>query len=55
MEKLRELILLVREAISAVDPYVSTIKGDRLKCPCCGGLLRYIAFLKPRPAWGPSG
>ncbi len=55
MEKLRELILLVREAISAVDPHVPTIKGDRLKCPCCGGLLRYIAFLKPRPAWGPSG
>jgi hypothetical protein len=52
MYELISLIHVVVKQISASIPRIS-IKRE-LKCACCGNPLRYIAFLKPAPRWGPT-
>ena len=55
IEKIRELICLIHDVIRDLLPKVPEYKKERIKCNRCGNLLRFIAFLKPIPGWGPSG
>jgi hypothetical protein len=55
IERLRELISLIHKVISDIATQIPEIKRHIIKCPCCGNPLRYLAFLKPPPRWGPSG
>jgi hypothetical protein len=55
IERLRELISLIHDVFKELS--VSIPKGIKrtLTCAHCGNPLRYLAFLKPLPRWGPSG
>ena len=55
IEKLRELISLIHTVITNISTQIPEIKKHKIKCPCCGNPLRYIAFLRPASRWGPSG
>jgi hypothetical protein len=55
IDKLREIISSIHKIISHIVPQIPEIKKHIIKCPCCGNPLRFIAFLKPAPRWGPSG
>jgi len=55
IEKLRELISLIHKVISDIAPQIPDIIKHKLKCPCCGNPLRFIAFLRPLSRWGPAG
>ena len=55
IEKLRELISLIHDVIGDLLPEIPERKKQAITCACCGHALRFIAFLKPLPRWGPSG
>ncbi len=55
IEQLRELISLIHDVIRDLLPVIPEHKKQKIKCACCGNPLRFIAFLKPIPRWGPSG
>jgi hypothetical protein len=55
IEQLRELISLINDAIRKLLPDIPEHKKNRIKCTCCGHALKFIAFVKPIPRWGPSG
>ena len=55
IEKLRELISLIHTVITDSVAQIPVIKKHVIKCPCCGNPLRFIAFVKYIPRWGPSG
>lgn len=55
IEKLRELISLTHNVIADISTPIPKFVKHVIKCACCGNPLRYIAFLKPAPRWGPSG
>jgi hypothetical protein len=55
IKKLRELISLVHNVIADISTTIPKLVKHKIKCACCGNPLRYIAFLKPAPRWGPSG
>ena len=55
IEKLRELISLIHNVIADISLSIPELVKHKIKCACCGNPLRYIAFLKPAPRWGPSG
>lgn len=55
IEKLRELISLIHTVIKNISTTIPKLIKRKIKCPCCGNPLRYIAFLKPAPRWGPAG
>lgn len=53
--KLRELISLIHDVVTTFLPETPEHKEKGIKCACCGSPLKFIAFLKPLPGWGPSG
>ena len=55
IEQLRELISLIHDVIRDLLPEIPKYKNKEIKCSCCGNPLRFFAFLKPVPGWGPSG
>jgi hypothetical protein len=55
IEMIRELIALIQDVIADLFPEIPQYKEHQIKCTCCGKALRFIAFLKPLPRWGPSG
>jgi hypothetical protein len=55
IEKIRELISLIHDAIRDLLPEIPEYKKKGITCTCCGNPLTFIAFLKPLPRWGPSG
>ena len=55
IERLRELISLIHNVIKDISTPIPELIKHVIKCACCGNPLRYIAFLKPAPRWGPSG
>jgi hypothetical protein len=55
IETLRELISLIHNVIVDISTPIPKLVKHKIKCACCGNPLRYIAFLKPAPRWGPSG
>jgi len=55
VEKLRELISLIRDVIIDMSAHIPEIKNHTITCPWCGNPLRCIAFVKYIPRWGPSG
>ena len=55
IEKLRELISLIHDVIRDLLHEIPEYKNREIKCTCCGSPLKFIAFLKPLPRWGPSG
>jgi len=55
IEKIRELISLIHDVIRDLLPEMPQYKKQQIKCNCCGNPLKFIAFLKPIPRWGPSG
>jgi hypothetical protein len=55
IERLRELISLIHDAVKELSVSIPKIIKRKLKCAHCGNPLRYLAFLKPPPRWGPSG
>jgi len=55
IEKIRELISLIHDVIRDLLPEIPERKKQAITCACCGHALKFIAFLKPLPRWGPSG
>jgi len=55
IERLRELISLIYNAITDISTSISKPVKHIIKCVCCGNPMRYISFLKPAPRWGPEG
>jgi hypothetical protein len=55
IEQLRELISLVHDVVRDLLPKIPEHKKKGIKCTCCGNPLKFIAFLKLIPRWGPSG
>ena len=55
IEQIRELISLIHDVIRDLLPDIPEYKKKGIQCACCGNPLRFIAFLKPMPRWGPSG
>jgi hypothetical protein len=55
IEKLRELISLIHNVIADIASPIPELIMHKITCACCGNPLKYIAFLKPAPRWGPSG
>ena len=55
IEQLRELISLIHDIIRDLLPEIPQYKNHEMKCTCCGNPLKFIAFLKHVPRWGPSG
>ena len=55
IDYLLELISLIRHDIHDLLTVAPEYKNQGLRCTCCGTLLRFIAFLKHVPRWGPSG
>ena len=55
IEKIRELISFIHDVIRDLLPEIPEHKTQGIKCTCCGHALRFIAFIKPIPRWGPSG
>jgi hypothetical protein len=55
IEKIRELISLIHDVIHDLLPVIPEYKKKEFKCTCCGKPLRFVAFLKHIPRWGPSG
>lgn len=55
IERLRELISLTYNIITDISTSIPKQIKHIIKCACCGNPLRYLAFLKPAPRWGPSG
>ncbi|MFW6104028.1 MAG: IS91 family transposase [Bacteroidota bacterium] len=55
VDRLRELISLIYKVIKEFSASIPKIIKPKLKCACCGNPLRYVAFLKPAPRWGPAG
>ena len=55
IERLRELITLIYNVIKDISTSIAKPVNHIIKCACCGNPLRYIAFLKPPPRWGPGG
>ena len=55
IENLRELISLIHDVIHDLLPAIPRFKQPEFKCTCCGKPLRFVAFLKVKPGWGPSG
>ena len=55
IEYLLELISLIHDVIRDLLPAIPQYKKQEFKCPCCGNPLRFIAFIKHIPGWGPSG
>jgi hypothetical protein len=55
IEKLRELISLIHDVVKELSVSIPKSIKRTLKCAHCGNSLRYLAFLKPPPRWGPSG
>jgi hypothetical protein len=55
IEQLRELILLIHDAVRNLLPKTPEYKKKGIKCTCCGHELKFMAFLKPAPRWGPPG
>ena len=55
IEMIRELIALIQDVIADLLPHIPQYKKPTIKCSCCGQALKFIAFLKPLPRWGPSG
>ena len=55
IEQLRELISLIHDVIRELLPDILESKNKDIICTCCGNPLRFLAFLKPVPRWGPSG
>jgi len=53
--RLRELISLVYDVVKELSVSLPQSIKRTLKCAHCGNPLRYRAFLKPPPSWGPSG
>ena len=55
IEKLRELISFIHDVSTDLLSVIPEYTKHALKCPCCGNPLRFIAFFKYIPRWGPSG
>jgi hypothetical protein len=55
IEQLRELISLIHDVIHTLLPVIPEHKNHEIKCTYCGSPLKFIAFLKHIPRWGPSG
>lgn len=55
IEKIRELISLIHDIVCDLLPKKPEYKKKGIECTCCGHALRFIAFIKPVPRWGPSG
>jgi hypothetical protein len=55
IDRLRELISLIHDVVKELSVSIPKIIKRKLKCAHCGNPLRYLAFLKPPPRWGPSG
>jgi len=53
--KIHELICPPYDVIRDLLPEMPEYKKERIKCNCCGNLLRFIVFLEPLPGWWPSG
>ena len=55
IDRLHEIISLIHVVVKQISASIPKISIKReLKCACCGNPLRYIAFLKPAPRWGPA-
>jgi hypothetical protein len=55
VEKLREIISLVYDAVKDLATSMPEIKKRIIKCVSCGKPMRFIAFKKPVSRWGPAG
>jgi hypothetical protein len=55
IERLREIISSIHNVIKDISTPIPKPIKHKIKCACCGNPLRFIAFLKPAPRWGPSG
>ena len=55
IEKIRELVSLIHDVIRELLPEIPAYKKKGMICACCGQALKFVAFLKPAPRWGPSG
>ena len=55
IEQLRELISLIHDVLRDLLPQTPEYKKKGITCTCCGHELKFMAFLKPIPRWGPSG
>ena len=55
IDQIRDLISLIHDVIRDLLPEIPEHKKQEIKCPCCGQPLKFIAFLKTLPRWGPSG
>jgi hypothetical protein len=54
IEKLRDLISIVHDAVTQIIAKMPEIKKHVLICPCCRKPLRFAAFLRPVSRLGPS-
>jgi len=55
IDRLRVLISLIHDVVKELSVSLPKSIQRTLKCAHCGNPLRYLAFLKPPPRWGPSG
>jgi len=55
IDRLRALISLIHDVVKELSVSLPKSIQRTLKCAHCGNPLRYLAFLKPPPRWGPSG
>ena len=55
IDKIRELISFIHNIVCEISPEIPDCKNSEMICVCCGKTLKFIAFLKPPPRWGPSG
>ena len=55
IEMISELICLIHDVIRDLLPKRPSQGKKGLRCPHCGHDLRFLAFIKPMPAWRDSG
>lgn len=55
IDQLCELISFIHDVIRDRLPGIPEYKNQEMKCTCCGNPLKFIAFIKYIPRWGPSG
>ncbi|MDY6974179.1 MAG: transposase [Thermodesulfobacteriota bacterium] len=54
IKKIRVLISFIQDVICKLFPGTPEYNKKGMSCTCCGKALKFIAFLKPAPRWGPS-
>ena len=55
IEKISQLISLIHDVIRDLLPECPFREKKRFLCPHCGHDLKFLAFIKPVPAWRDSG